>query len=91
MLATLAFAAALFSQAAAPDTGTAEPSAKPAAAAPAAKPEEPKKVCVVQPQLGSHFKKRICATPEEWEERRIRDAAELAKAQSAGQCRGEGC
>lgn len=51
------------------------------AAAPSepAKPEKPKKVCVTEAQLGSHFKSRICATPEEWERRRERDAAEMSK------------
>lgn len=42
-----------------------------------------------QAQLGSHFKTKICATPRE--ERRLRDAEALARAQSGGQCRGEGC
>ena len=46
-------------------------------AAEAAKPEKPKKVCVEEAQMGSHFKRRICATPEEWEKRRERDAAVL--------------
>ena len=53
------------------------------AGAPAAeKPAEavkPKKVCVEEAQMGSHFKKRICATPEEWEKRRERDAAVLER------------
>lgn len=59
--------------------------AVPAAAAPAAEPgkaakaEKPKKVCVQETQLGSHFKTRICATPEEWERRRERDAEVLSR------------
>lgn len=54
---------------------------KQAEAAPAAavKPEKPKKVCVEEPQMGSHFKRRICATPEEWEKRRLQDEAAMAK------------
>jgi hypothetical protein len=48
--------------------------ANPVADTSAGKPEEPKKVCVHQAQTGSHFRKRICATAEEWEERRRRDA-----------------
>ena len=55
------------------------PSASAAASTEQAKPAEPKKVCVTEAQLGSHFKKRICATPEEWERRRERDAAEMSK------------
>lgn len=55
----------------------AETAPKPADAA--AKPEKPKKVCVEEAQLGSHFKKRICATPEEWEKRRLADEAAMAK------------
>jgi hypothetical protein len=54
------------------------PAAAAAVTAPV-KPEEPKKVCVTEAQLGSHFKKKICATPEEWERRRLRDAAEMSK------------
>lgn len=64
--------------------------AVPAATAPAAEPakaeavkpakaEKPKKVCVQETQLGSHFKTRICATPEEWERRRERDADVLLR------------
>lgn len=56
--------------------------AVPVAAKPPAKAVEatkPKKVCVTEAQLGSHFKKRICATQEEWDRRRERDAAEMSK------------
>jgi len=82
MIAGLMMAAALAAQGAeAPKSG---PSPAPAAtteAAPAsaAKSAEPKKVCVTEAQLGSHFKKRICATEAEWERRRERDAAEMSK------------
>jgi hypothetical protein len=58
---------------AAPATAAAEP----------AKAEKPKKVCVEEAQMGSHFKKRICATPDEWEKRRERDAAAMSKGGSA--------
>ncbi len=51
----------------------------PPKAAEASKPAESKKVCVTEAQLGSHFKKRICATQEEWDRRRERDAAEMSK------------
>ena len=53
--------------------------ASPSEPAKPAKPEKPKKVCVTEAQLGSHFKSRICATPQEWERRRERDAAEMSK------------
>ena len=61
--------------------------AQPAAAAPApapaaapAKPAKPEKVCVEEAQMGSHFKKRVCATPEEWERRRLKDEAAMTRA-----------
>ena len=79
LFTSLIFAAAL----AAPVVG--EP-AKPVAATAStvaaresAKPAKPKKVCVTEAQMGSHFKARICATPQEWERRRERDAAEMSK------------
>ena len=69
--------------------------AAPAAAAPAAEPakaEKPKKVCVEEAQMGSHFKKRICATPEEWEKRRAADTAAMSKrGANAPVCSGPGC
>ena len=68
---------------------------KPAEAKPpveAAKLAEPKKVCVTEAQLGSHFKKRVCATPEEWERRRERDAAEMSKmSDRTAACTGSSC
>jgi hypothetical protein len=61
-------------------------------AAAAAKPEKPKKVCVEEAQMGSHFKKRICATPEEWEKRRAADTAAMSKrGANAPVCSGPGC
>lgn len=63
-----------------------------AAAKPAATPAEPKKICVTEAQTGSHFKKRICATQEEWDRRRERDAAEMAKASDrTAACTGSAC
>ncbi|WP_337186835.1 hypothetical protein [Phenylobacterium sp.] len=86
MLAGLLLAAALMAEPAV----SAE--AKAGGTAAAAKPEEPKKVCVLQAQTGSHFKKRICATAEEWEERRRRDAEEIAKmGDRQGFCRSDNC
>jgi hypothetical protein len=62
------------------------------AATEAAKPEKPKKVCVEEAQMGSHFKKRICATPEEWEKRRAADTAAMSKrGANAPVCSGPGC
>ena len=70
--------ALMLAQAAVPAaTAPAEP-AKAEAVNPA-KAEKPKKVCVQETQLGSHFKTRICATPEEWERRRERDADVLLR------------
>ena len=66
--------------------------AAPAAQAEAAKPEPPKKVCVTEAQLGSHFKKKVCATPEEWERRRLRDEAEISKmGDRTAACSGSSC
>jgi hypothetical protein len=62
------------------------------AATEAAKPEKPKKICVEEQQMGSHFKRRICATAEEWEKRRARDAAAMSKrGANAPVCSGPGC
>jgi hypothetical protein len=61
----------------------AQAAAPAATATEAAKPEKPKKVCVEEAQMGSHFKKRICATPEEWEKRRERDAKVLERGANA--------
>jgi predicted DNA-binding protein (UPF0251 family) len=36
-------------------------------------------VCQEAPQIGSHFKRKICATPEEWEARRLRDQQEMQR------------
>lgn len=91
----LMLALAVQATAAAPEPGaTASAAAVPAAVAAApAKPAEPKKVCVVEAQLGSHFKKKVCATEAEWEARRLRDADVLAR--SAGgkgpACTAPGC
>jgi hypothetical protein len=50
-----------------------------------AKAEKPKKVCVEEAQMGSHFKKRICATPEVGEAARAgRRGDEQARGERAG-------
>jgi hypothetical protein len=75
---------------AAQGAAAAAPQEAPAAqAAPAAKgaqtlkaveaPAKPKKICVEEIQLGSLFKSRICATPEQWEKRRLRDLETMSK------------
>jgi hypothetical protein len=92
LIAGAILAAALAAQgaeAAKPAAGQAEASA---AAKPAERPPEAKKICVTEAQLGSHFKKRICATQEEWDRRRERDAAEMAKASDrTAACTGSAC
>lgn len=86
LFAGLMFAAAL----AAPVGG--EPAASPAPNTATAKPAEPKKVCVTETQMGSLMKKRICATPEEWERRRQADANEMSKMRDrAAACSGAAC
>jgi hypothetical protein len=47
-------------------------------AAPVEKPK-PKMVCQEAPQLGSHFKRKVCATPEDWEARRLHDQEEMQR------------
>ncbi len=61
------------------------------AATEAAKPEKPKKICVEEQQMGSHFKRKICATAEEWEKRRERDAKVLNRGANAPVCSARGC
>ena len=60
----------------------AQAAAPAAAAAEAAKPEKPQKICVEEQQMGSHFKRKICATAEEWEKRREKDAANMSRART---------
>jgi hypothetical protein len=36
-------------------------------------------VCEEAPQIGSHFKRKVCATPEDWEARRLRDQQEMQR------------
>lgn len=94
-MAGLGLMVALAVQAAAPamEPGAARAAVVPASAPAAAKPAAPKQVCVVEAQLGSHFKKKVCATEAEWERRRLRDADVIAR--SAGgkglACTAPGC
>ena len=64
------------------DPAPANPPAKPgeAQAAPAPKTaEEPRLICEQVQQMGSHFRRKVCATPEAWEARRRKDAAQMEK------------
>jgi len=57
-----------------------EPAAPAATVAPVTAPKpKPKLVCVEEPQMGSLFKQKTCATPEEWEKRRDKDQAAMSK------------
>lgn len=89
----LMLALAVQASGAAPEPGAAASTAAVPAAVTVAKPAEPKKVCVVEAQLGSHFKKKVCATEAEWEKRRLQDADVIAR--SAGgkgmACTAPGC
>lgn len=88
LIAGLMFAAAL----AAPVSGEPATSPAPNTVTAAAKPAEPKKVCVTETQMGSLMKKRICATPDEWERRRQADANEMSKMRDrAAACSGAAC
>lgn len=80
MIAALVMAASVAASGGeAPKPALSTPQAATATVTAPVKPEEPKKVCVTETQMGSHFKKKICATPDEWERRRLRDAAEMSK------------
>ena len=76
---------ALMAAAIAQGEAKAEPGAQAAPAASATmgatvaeKPAKPKKVCVEEERMGSHFRQRICATPEEWKRRREADSAAMS-------------
>lgn len=73
-LTALAAAAAMAQAEPAASTATA-PSAPAAATAAAAKAEKPKveKICVEEVATGSHFRRKVCATREEWARRRAKD------------------
>lgn len=94
MLSGMIVAAALAAQGTAQATAAPAAAAAPTAAAKPAKPEKPKLVCVEETQLGSLFTHRICATPEAWEKRRLRDAEAMSRPGSGpagGQCSGAAC
>ncbi|MFM8754229.1 MAG: hypothetical protein ACKODL_05990 [Phenylobacterium sp.] len=53
--------------------------AKAAAVRPAPKPGEPKLICEQVQQMGSHFRRKVCATAESWEARRRKDADQMQR------------
>lgn len=69
--------------AAAPPRPAAGPSAEalsdPKAAERSAKAPEPKLICEQVEQMGSHFRKKVCATAEAWEARRRKDADQMSR------------
>jgi hypothetical protein len=69
----------LAAAAAAPPPSTPPETSGAAKTQPAAPVEKakPKMVCQETPQLGSHFKRKVCATPEDWEARRLHDQQEM--------------
>lgn len=96
MMTALMLAGALMAQAAPAAAAAGDaPKAEAAAAAPAAKPAKakPEQVCVTEAQLGSHFKKKICATPEEWERRRLQDQEMMSRngGKALSTCTGVAC
>ncbi len=56
-------------------TGSGPAASKGEDKAPKGEDKAPKLVCEQVEQMGSHFKRKVCATPEAWEARRRRDAA----------------
>jgi predicted secreted protein len=52
----------------------------PAAPAPAAADDDGRIVCVMEKQMGSHFKKKTCLTRAQWKARRERDSAAAQRA-----------
>lgn len=52
----------------------------PAAPAPAALDDDSRVVCVMEKQMGSHFKKKTCLTKAQWKARRERDGGAAQRA-----------
>ncbi|MCA6229850.1 MAG: hypothetical protein IM654_08995, partial [Phenylobacterium sp.] len=40
---------------------------------------EPKLICEQVQQMGSHFRRKVCATAEAWEARRRKDADQMQR------------
>lgn len=66
-----------------PETGP----AKAASAQTAPNKAEPRLVCEQVAQMGSHFRRKVCATPEAWEARRRKDADQMQRMGDQG----DGC
>ena len=79
---SVGFVALMVAAAAAAPPPSAPPETSAAPTAQSAAPMEkakPKMVCEEAPQLGSRFKRKVCATPEDWEARRLRDQQEMQR------------
>ncbi|MFN9832961.1 MAG: hypothetical protein ACK534_06650 [Phenylobacterium sp.] len=67
---------------AAETTGSRPPENRPAKAAavrPVPNTGEPKLICEQVQQMGSHFRRKVCATAEAWEARRRKDADQMQR------------
>ena len=67
---------------AAETTGSRPPENRPAKAAavrPVPNMGEPKLICEQVQQMGSHFRRKVCATAEAWEARRRKDADQMQR------------
>ncbi|MCA6306146.1 MAG: hypothetical protein IM647_00010 [Phenylobacterium sp.] len=67
---------------AAETTGSKPPENRPAKAAavrPVPNTGEPKLICEQVQQMGSHFRRKVCATAEAWEARRRKDADQMQR------------
>ncbi len=91
LLSVIVMAAALAGAEPPAAAAGAAPAAVAPVTAPAPKPEKKKLVCVEEPQMGSLFKQKTCATPEEWEKRRERDREAMSRSGGRGACTGENC
>lgn len=78
MLVAMIAAAVLAQAPAETETTTGATTAAKSTEAAADKPKD-KKICVVEQQMGSHFKKKICATADEWDRRREKDAKNMSR------------
>lgn len=45
---------------------------------------EPRPICEQVQQMGSHFRRKVCATAEAWEARRRKDADQMQRAADSG-------
>ncbi|AWM77099.1 hypothetical protein [Phenylobacterium parvum] len=67
----------------APPAGAPEETPPATSAAPPARTQateaEPKLICEQVQQMGSHFRRKVCATAEAWEARRRKDADQMSR------------